>query len=167
MKYQCQHCGQYHEGPPLSYGAAAPALWYTIPEKERTRRVLLSDDQCEIDNEFFFIVGNIEIPIVGSSERFAWSVWVSLSEANYRRAAKLWKKPGRESELAYFGWLSTSLPVYPETLNLKTSVHTRGVEQRPFVELEPTDHPLAVEQRTGISMTRVQELAEQILHAKE
>jgi len=30
--------------------------------------------------------------------------------------------------------------------------------------LEPTDHPLAVEQRHGITMARVQEITEMILH---
>lgn len=164
MKYQCHRCGEYHEGPPLSYGTTAPELWNTIPEKERGRRILLSADQCEIDHQFFFIVGNIEIPILDSNEVFAWSVWVSLSETNYQRTTKLWKKEGREKEPPYFGWLSTQLPVYPDTLNLKTLVHTRPVRQRPFVELEPTDHPLALEQRNGISKARVQEIAEIILH---
>lgn len=35
---------------------------------------------------------------------------------------------------------------------------------RPFIELEPTDHPLAVEQRTGITQDRVREIAEAVLH---
>jgi hypothetical protein len=48
---------------------------------------------------------------------------------------------------------------------LKTNVHTREVGVRPLVELEPTDHPLAVEQRDGIAMARVQEIAELNLHA--
>lgn len=71
---------------------------------------------------------------------------------------------GRESEPPFFGWLSTALPLYPETLHLKTHVHTRLVGQRPFIELEPTDHPLAVEQRDGITMERVREIAEALLH---
>jgi hypothetical protein len=29
---------------------------------------------------------------------------------------------------------------------------------RPYIELEPTDHPLAVEQRNGISVDRVAEI---------
>jgi hypothetical protein len=33
-----------------------------------------------------------------------------------------------------------------------------------MVELEPTDHPLPVEQRQGITMARVQALAELLLH---
>jgi hypothetical protein len=45
-------------------------------------------------------------------------------------------------------------------------VHTREVGQRPRIELEPTDHPLAVEQRQGITRERVQEIAEIVLHAK-
>ena len=64
-----------------------------------------------------------------------------------------------------FGWLSTHLPVYePSTVNLKTLVHTQPVGERPLLELEPTDHPLAVEQREGIDLARVQELAERLLH---
>lgn len=64
------------------------------------------------------------------------------------------------------GWLSTELPLYqPSTLSLKTRVHTQAVGQRPLVELEPADHPLAVEQRTCITLARVQEIAETLLHA--
>jgi len=32
------------------------------------------------------------------------------------------------------------------------------------IELEQTDHPLALEQRHGITVQRVQEIAEQVLH---
>lgn len=166
QQYQCRSCGQIHNGPPLSYGTEAPALWCTLSEKDRNRRAVLSSDQCIINNEYFFIVGNIEIPLLGAEGIFSWSVWVSLSRDNFNRAGKLWYKQGRESEPAYFGWLSTSLPVYPDTLNLKTMVHTRAIGQRPYIELEPTTHPLAVEQREGITLERVQEFAERIMHAQ-
>lgn len=164
MKYQCNRCGAVHDGPPLSYAASAPAIWHDIPANERKRRIMLSSDQCVIDRQYFFIVGNIEIPIIDTPDIFVWSVWVSLNNENYQRTSKFWNKAGRESERPYFGWLSTQLVLYPNTLNLKTLVHTRPVGQRPMVELEPTDHPLALEQRNGISMERVQEIAELILH---
>jgi hypothetical protein len=54
--------------------------------------------------------------------------------------------------------------LYPDTLNLKTMVHLRDGGIRPFVELEPTEHPLAVEQRTGITHDRVAEIYEKMLH---
>ncbi len=163
-EYVCHICGKAHKGPPLSYGVAAPAQWYGIPQQERRKRARLSHDQCEIDGQFFYVVGYIDIPLLDTAGVFQWSAWVSLSKANYERMLKLWNQRGREQEPPYFGWLSTMLPPYPQTLNLKTQVHTRPVGMRPFVELEPTDHPLAVEQRTGITMQRVREIADILLH---
>ena len=37
-------------------------------------------------------------------------------------------------------------------------VHLRDDFQRPLVELEPTEHPLAVEQRDGMSVERAAEI---------
>jgi hypothetical protein len=165
--YTCRVCGEYHPELSMHYGSLAPASWFAIPEAERERRCLLSSDQCVIDDEHFYIFGNLEIPVHGVAERFSWDVWVSLSEANFTRATMLWNQPGRESEPPYFGWLSTLLPDYPQTLLLKTHVHTRPVGQRPWIELEPTDHPLAVEQRQGITLARVQEIAELVLHGQK
>jgi hypothetical protein len=163
--FRCRKCGKYHRELPLHFGVEAPLAYYDIPEAEREARTILSSDQCVIDEKYFFIVGNIDIPVIGHDEMFSWDVWVSLSLQNFKRAFELWTTPGRESEPPYFGWLSTSLPGYPETLNLKTYVHTRAVGKRPFVELEPTDHPLAVEQRNGITWDRVREIAEMALHS--
>jgi hypothetical protein len=126
----------------------------------------LSSDQCIIDDQHFFIVGNLEIPIIGAEDRFSWDVWVSLSAQNFRRALEMWSNPKRVSEPAYFGWLSTSLPGYPDTLSIKTMVHTREVGRRPFVEVEPDGHPLALEQRNGISRERIEEIAALVLHGK-
>lgn len=162
--YTCRICGKYHDGLPIRYGAAAPASWFLIPENERKKRAKLSSDLCEIDHADFFILGNIDIPIIDSDQVFSWSVWVSLSADNFARACKLWNKKGRESESPYFGWLNTLLPTYPNTLNLKTNVHTRQVGTCPLIELEHTDHPLAIEQRQGITWDRIQEIAEAVLH---
>ena len=166
-RWKCRCCNEWHDELPLHYGAPAPALWYTLPDAEREERALLSSDLCLIDEEDGFIVGNLEIPIIGSEELFSWDVWVSLSLANFKRAYQLWDQHGRESEPPYFGWLSTSLPSYPQTLHLKTLVHSREVGRRPRIELEPTDHPLAVEQQQGISWERVQEIAELVLHGND
>ena len=59
--------------------------------------------------------------------------------------------------------LCNELSVYPSTSGLKTKVHLRNKGVRPFVELEPTDHPLAVEQRKGIRLQRVEEIASVLL----
>lgn len=165
--YVCRICGEFHEGIPLHYGATAPALYDMIPEGERDRRCELTFDVCMIDAKNWFIVGNLEIPIIGKEERFSWDVWVSLSEKNMKHAAQIWESPERSSEPAFFGWISTLLPCYPETLHLKSMIHTREVGRRPYIELEPTDHPLAIEQRNGITWLRVQEIAETVLHGQK
>jgi hypothetical protein len=162
--WRCRCCGAVHDELPRSYGAQAPALWFTIPEAEREQRALLNSDLCLIDAQHGFIVGNLEIPVLDGTGPFSWDVWVSLSLPNFKRAWQLWEQPGREAEPPYFGWLSTVLPGYPDTLHLKTNVHSREVGRRPRIELEPTDHPLAVEQRQGITLARVQEIAELVLH---
>ncbi|HET9282637.1 MAG TPA: DUF2199 domain-containing protein [Candidatus Angelobacter sp.] len=46
----------------------------------------------------------------------------------------------------------------------ETNIHLRGGNLRPRIELQPTEHPLAVEQRTGIIIERVQEIAAALLH---
>jgi len=163
--YQCSTCGEFHSDIPFSYGSLAPAPYFDIPEAERDTRVLLSPDQCVIDNAHFFVLGRLEIPVLDTDEVFSWLVWVSLSEKNFKQMTELWETEGREREPPYFGWLSTSLPCYDkDTFFLKTNVHTRFVGQRPFIELEPTEHPLAIEQRNGITLKRVQEIAECALH---
>jgi hypothetical protein len=162
--FYCSSCGEWHDELPLNYGADVPDIFYDIPEEERDKRIEANDDFCIVDNQYYFVRGNIEIPIQGADQIFSWGVWVSLSEKNFNRTTSLLDTEGRESEPPYFGWLSTSLP-YPEsTLNLKTLVHTQPVGIRPFIELEPTSHPLSVEQRQGITLQRVQEFAEHMLH---
>ncbi|WP_327682395.1 DUF2199 domain-containing protein [Kitasatospora sp. NBC_00458] len=160
--HTCACCAEHLDGPPLSYGAAAPEGWK--PRYARRRDSELTPDQCMIKGRDFFVHGLVEIPVRDSGDTFSWGVWVSLSEANFARTHDLWEDPAREQEPPYFGWLFTELPAYPEsTFMLKTHVRTRAVGLRPLIELEPTDHPLAVEQREGITAARVQEFADLLL----
>lgn len=93
------------------------------------------------------------MPIKGTDDTFMWGVWVTLSETNFKRYWDLFDvDPPPPGEGPYFGWLSNRLPSYPDTLNLKTHVHLRAGRQRPSIVLDPTDHPLAVHQRDGISL---------------
>lgn len=164
--FLCSVCGEKHAGLPLSYGADAPYYYDVIATEERAQRAEISSDQCVIDDEHFFVRGCVEIQILETKELFVWGVWVSLSEENFCRVQDLWLSPERISEPPYFGWLSTSLPCYPETLSLKTHVHTRAVGERPLIEIEPTEHPLSLEQRNGITLNRVREIAETIFHSE-
>jgi hypothetical protein len=148
----------------MCFGASAPALWFSLPESGRDARAELTSDQCVIDGKHFFVLGRILVPIIDGPGPFIWLAWVSLSEKNFLRARELWHSKGREQEPPYFGWLQSALPYEPTTLSLKTNVHTMPVGERPTITLEPTDHPLSLEQRYGITVARVQQIAEAALH---
>jgi hypothetical protein len=167
MRWTCRRCGEEHEGLPLDLAFDAPAYWYALSEEERTSPTVLGDDLCVIGNEDgtdFFIRGVLPIPVPDLADDFVYGVWTTLSERSYRRVLDLWDDPRRMDEPPYFGWLSNRIPGYPDTLNLKARVQTRSLDRRPTIELEPSDHPLALEQAHGISEARVREIVELNMH---
>jgi hypothetical protein len=97
--------------------------------------------------------GVILIPILGQDEPFGLGAWVSQSRANYERYE-------RNEEMApTFGWLVNHIPHYDEpTFLLETQVHFSVGDERPTIELKPTNHPLSVEQRTGVTLARAWEI---------
>ncbi|MCA8917803.1 MAG: DUF2199 domain-containing protein [Planctomycetes bacterium] len=165
-RWQCGTCGEWHGDLPLCFGWDAPAQWSILSDAER-RNSELADSACVIEtaNETsFYVRGHIEIPIRDYAEPFIWSVWASLSEMSFEHAMEHWNTEGREADEPYFGWLCSSLPVYPDTMFLKTGVQSMPVGLVPLITLEPTDHPLAVDQRSGVDIEQVQSWAERLLH---
>lgn len=156
--WTCKCCGKQFNTLPLDFGMSAPDHWFEIPERERKNRGRLSSDICIIDKKDRFVRGCLEVPILGHDDIFVWGVWVSLSAKSFARVHDLWNAEIIENEPPMFGWLCNNISIYPSTMLLKTHLHLRAGNARPLIELEPTDHPLAVEQRTGITLDRVQEI---------
>jgi hypothetical protein len=132
-----------------------------MPEGE-ARIAKLGTDLAKVGDKYFFVRGLIEIPIIGFSDCLHYGAWASLSQKNYDFVFEHWDDTDLEKYPHMFGWLETQLPNYPPTVNLKTNVHLRS-DKRPAIYLEPTDHPLAVEQRNGITLERVTEIASKLL----
>jgi hypothetical protein len=162
--YTCAVCGEQHDELPTCFISPEPFYLGSIPDDERARRVEQSSDQCVVDGENFFILGNLDVAIRGVEEPLRWTLWTTLSEKNFRRATDLWETAGREQEPPYFGWLSTRIPGYPDTLSLKTVVHTQPVGVRPLVEVLEQDHELFRDQRDGVSLDRAWALIHAALH---
>jgi hypothetical protein len=148
-------------------GAVAPLSYYAISEPERASRCALGSDGCVIDRTSFFVRGCLEIPVHGVDEPLIWGVWVSLSELSFKAWLKVFEQEHRSHVGPFFGWLNAWLKPYPDTMDLKTRVHLRDHGLRPFIELEPTDHPLALEQRNGISVSRVAEIYAIMMHGTD
>lgn len=158
MAYVCSCCGETHDEMP-DIGYRAPHYWTDPPRPGAS----LSSDLCVLDDDRF-VRGVLELPVLGTNETFGWGVWVSLSQANFERYKELFADDPPPGEAPYFGWLANKLPRYPDTLNLKSRVHLRSKTTRPMIELEPTDHPLAVHQRRGIRRDELMPFINSVLH---
>ena len=159
---KCSICGCDLGAVPLCFGSSSPAR-LMVPEGEYESRVVENEDQCIVDNEYYFVRGHIELPIQDSDEQFIWSVWVSLSAKSFEHMSENWEIDGRERHAPYFGWLMTNLPCYPKTQHLKTSVQSNPVGVVPSITIDQTEHPLSTEQQEGVSMERIHQIVHVIM----
>lgn len=170
LRWKCSSCDDWHTGPCLDFSYDSPHYWLDQHEEDRRRasllpsgskqgaRTFLNEDYCAIDDHDFFVRGIIELPIIGTAENLRWGVWGSLSRANFSKLLKMEVNAHRIELAPMFAWLSTKIPEYPDTLNLKMHAHIQAPNLRPKFELEPTDHPLAQEYHRGIEPERVKEI---------
>jgi hypothetical protein len=160
MTYRCATCGAEHDGLP-DLGFTHPDPYHEVPEMERAARTTFTPDRCTVrdaDGEHYFIRGVILVPVHGQDEPMGIGVWGSQSQASFERSV------ADEAMEPTFGWLVNHLAHYDEsTYLLKTRVHFRGGHRVPAIELEPTDHPLAVAQRDGISRAQAWAIAHRYL----
>lgn len=161
--WSCTACGQQHHGL-FDLACSRPDHWQGSeiqrPNAEAlTSRHFLSEDFCILDGEHFFVRSVLPIPLLGSGGgTFAFGVWSTLSESNFERYRETFDSGDQGALGPWFGWFSNRLRGYPDTLNLKCQVHPRAWRRRPWIEITLQDHPLAVEQRTGITLERLAEV---------
>lgn len=170
-EWTCSICGASHEGIPLSWGFDEPIYWDWLTEEERVA------GHCDTDLCWFadsdgdlarFVRGTIELPILDpvdlDEDSFIIGVWASLSEANFNRYLDNPDAGADEQREAWFGWLSNRIPVYEDTLNLRTNVYLRGENLRPLIEVQTSDYPLSRDVHEGVTLRRARELGERWLH---
>ena len=157
MAYNCSTCGKTHDDLP-DVGFGKPDYWFDIPEAELATRCKFTPDTCEIDNEHFFVRGVIRIPVLDYPRDFGIGAWASLKKENFQ----LYLDNYNSDQIGpFFGWLCNKIPQFSAGDGIKTMVHFQGKKLRPFIVLEPTQQPLAIAQRDGISI----EEAWNIVHA--
>lgn len=164
MRWRCSVCGEEHDGLPLDWSYEKPSYW----DGPHNDEDFLTSDLCswtdDEEKRNYFIRGVLHVPVPELDDTLRYGVWSSLSRESFDRVYELWDVPARVHEPPYFGWLSNSLPGYPETLNLKTDVVTDSLKLRPRFVLHDGDHPLIREQREGITIDRVLDLVGPRLH---
>jgi hypothetical protein len=161
--WTCQCCDKQYDTLSFAYALDEPDGWGNIPPQERPHRGVLGSDSCVIDGKHFFIRGRIVIPVIGQDEPFIWGCWASVPQPSFERFGQLWSIDVREHEPPFAGRLGSDIPLYPATRGLACNVIMKNARKRPSFELEVMDHPLAVEQRNGITLDRVKEIASVVL----
>lgn len=154
MQFTCSICGQAHSEELPDVGSAAPFQW--ADELASDPASLLTDDLCIIEGRDFFVRGVIEIPVHDYDQKFGWGVWVSHKKENF----EAYRERFDTADIGpFFGWLCTVIDYYPEsTLELKTMAHYRGEGLRPRIVPEESEHPLFIQQRDGISLSKAWEI---------
>jgi hypothetical protein len=120
-----------------------------------------------IDDEYY-LRGVVELPITGVEEKFLWGVWARVWQTDYEEFANHYDVSRREETIGpYKGRLCNNLPGYvPTTLNLTCSIQVQPVGTRPLFVIDEPEHPLAIEQREGITLKRAREIAALVHHKK-
>lgn len=160
MSFVCSVCGETHDGLP-ALTLKRPDYWLTLtPEQQAEGKA--DDGLCVTPDGHFFVRCVLVIPLLDGPERtLEFGPWSSLSEDNFWRYVGTFKDPDQSELGDMSGWLSNEVRGFPGSLNLKCRVCPQDNDQRPLVQLEPTDHPLAVAQREGISFARALKLTHQ------
>ena len=165
--FKCSCCGKMHEGSP-SFGFREPDQYSCLSAEQKVEIGTLTDDFCTISHEDgtdYFIRAVLEVPISGVQQPFLWGIWVSLSQKSFDRYRETYNSPV-EGE-TFFGWVCSSISLYPYESTRPADVIVQVGGQRPKVVLhcgDPEDDPLVIDQQEGISILRAQALAERAMH---
>jgi hypothetical protein len=160
LTWTCACCGQQYDKLSVAYSVRQPDLWASVPEEEEQQHgSVLGTDSCVIDQKHHFIRGRIVIPVIDCEEPFIWGLWASVSQQSFVRFGQLWDVDIREHEPPLPGRIGNDIPLYPTTTGLECRIMMKNARRRPSFELSSPDHPLAIEQRNGIMLDRVKEIA--------
>ncbi len=161
VKFKCHQCHEIHDGFP-ELGFSSPDYWTDPSDSESNSDCFLQSELCRIDEDFF-IRGCLEIPIIAEDEFYAYGVWISVSEKNFDRYRQHLKDNTLHLDDRYTGYICNSIPGYENTLDLRAAAYLRE-DLRPRIELEPTEHPLAVLQHEGMTVDQLSRIVADYLH---
>jgi len=166
--YSCEICGRFHAGQYISLAFDSPDPYARLTESGKSHAYLGTDD-CVVGGDEYYLRAIIELPIIEVNEVFLWGAWVRVWQKDYEEFVDHFQVRGREEMIGpYKGRLANNLPGYESgTLNLKCSVQIAPVGSRPILLIDEPDHPLAHEQRKGISLKRAAGLAARVYHKSE
>lgn len=130
-----------------------PAQFYAVLEDERSSRIKSTDDLCTIDGRDFYVRGVLEVPVVDHDDEFHWGVWAQVERADFERYVQAWGDDTEDAMEPFDGRLANRVRAYRDSEGLRITVRPRGGGTRPALLVRDDGHPLARDQREGITLT--------------
>ena len=162
---RCLHCDTEHDISQIEPAFREPDVLTRLSPEERADEVTeLGDFRVwrHGGEEHYFVRGVLEVRRTDGSGDFAFGVWSSLSASSFEAAARLYATDRAGGP--FFGWLTNRILGYPDTCGLPLEVHIRA-DRRPALIVDPTSpHPLASQQREGISPEAIGAVLSYVLH---
>ena len=161
MGYTCTVCGAYHDSEVRDIRMTLPDPVFQLDEEEREARAWVGEDSSVLrddEGERYFVRGLLELPLRNADDRFAYGVWVEVGGEDFSALGELWRDPDGQRHEPFAGTLANELAPYRDTVGLPVGLSLREVELLPRVELVAGEHPLAHDQRAGISDHHAHEL---------
>ncbi len=162
-KVRCATCGQEHDLLSVEPSYGRPDAYFQVPKSQRDLLTNFGKDDGRIRDaedtaRRHFLRVLLSVPIRGGEGDVAWGVWVEVSPSDWERAYEVWDDADQDKLPPFPAQLANKLRGYEGTLGLPGHVRLTGPTTAPVFELDPgIDHPLAREQREGVSTERVVE----------
>lgn len=154
MSFVCSVCGEVHEGL-SAWAYRRPDPWLGLSDEQKAQGQC-TDDLCRTPDGDFFVRAVLKLPLIGGPDpAFEFGVWGSLSETNFRKYIETFDADDQSRIGSMFSFLSNEVRGFPDSFALKATLHAQDGRKRPLMEIEPTDHPLAIAQRDGIAFSKV------------
>ena len=159
IDYDCTSCGRRHDGGDGTEANPWPLIDFARPEAllqmnrwEQLTRSRSTEELCLIDNGSSvdcFLRGFLSLPVQGEEALLIFAPWGKGSEGGYLDLVEQWEHSRFRGE--YRGTLANLLPGHEDSLSVPVQVSAPGRLPPVIVPDESSGHPLAVEERLGIS----------------
>jgi hypothetical protein len=157
MSFVCSICGETHDAL-RAWARGRPDHWIGLSLEQREHGAC-NDDLCRTPDGYHFVRAVIEMPLLGGPEpTFQLGVWSLLGPADYDRYIDTFDHDDQSKLGPMPGLLANEVSGFPGSRALKVRLLPQDHGQRPFLQLAPSDHPLAVAQRSGISFAKAHQL---------
>jgi hypothetical protein len=161
----CAFCGREHDVDDMDFAFRRPDPLLAVPEAEREARCSWDVDLAKVD-ETFYVRCVLYLPRQGGGD-FGLGLWVRVSPEDFGRYLSVYEHPDQANEPPFRGVVANQVATYPPTIGLPVTVRLTGATTRPVLVCDASTHPLAVEQREGVSNERITALLAPGFHAGE